>query len=49
LLSADGQPVHSVHSVQHQISSLKVGDPVAVVVLRGGVKMDLKVILADRG
>jgi S1-C subfamily serine protease len=49
LLSVDGQPVHSVHSVQHQISSLKVGDPVAVVVLRGGVKMDLKVILADRG
>jgi S1-C subfamily serine protease len=49
LLSADGQPVHSVHSVQHQISSLKVGDPVAVVVLRGGVKMDLKVILTDRG
>ena len=49
LLSFAGQPVHSVHSIQHQISSLKVGDPVAVVVLRGGVKMDLKVILADRG
>jgi S1-C subfamily serine protease len=38
-----------VHAVQHQISSLKVGDPVAVAVIRGGVKMDLKVILADRG
>jgi S1-C subfamily serine protease len=49
LLSVNGQPVHSVHSVQHQISSLKVGDPAAVVVLRGGVKMDHKVILADRG
>ena len=49
LLSVDGQEVHNVHAVQHQISSLKVGDPVAVAVIRGGVKMDLKVILADRG
>jgi S1-C subfamily serine protease len=49
LLSINGQTVHRVQGVQHQISSLKVGDPVTVVVLRGGVRMDLKVILADRG
>jgi S1-C subfamily serine protease len=49
LLSVNGQEVHNVHAVQHQISSLKVGDPVAVAVIRGGVRMDLKVILADRG
>jgi S1-C subfamily serine protease len=49
LLSVNGQEVHNVHAVQHQIASLKVGDPVAVAVIRGGVKMDLKVILADRG
>jgi S1-C subfamily serine protease len=49
LLSVDGKLVHNVHGVQRQLSSLKVGDPVAVVILRGGVKMDLKVILADRG
>jgi S1-C subfamily serine protease len=49
LLSVNGQEVHNVHAVQHQISNLKVGDPVAVAVIRGGVKMDLKVILADRG
>jgi S1-C subfamily serine protease len=49
LLAVNGQEVHNVHAVQHQISSLKVGDPVAVAVIRGGVKMDLKVILADRG
>jgi S1-C subfamily serine protease len=48
-LSVNGQEVHNVHAVQHQISSLKVGDPVAVAVIRGGVKMDLRVILADRG
>jgi len=49
VLSIDGQLVHNVHGVQHRLSTLKVGDPVAVVVIRGGVKMDLKVILADRG
>jgi S1-C subfamily serine protease len=49
LLSVDGKLVHNVHGVQRQLSNLKVGDPVAVVILRGGVKMDLKVILADRG
>ena len=49
LLSVDGHAVHNVHDVQHRLSSLKVGDPVAVAVIRGGVRMDLKVILADRG
>jgi S1-C subfamily serine protease len=49
LLSVNGKQVHNVHAVQHQISSLTVGDPVAVAVIRGGVKIDLKVILADRG
>jgi S1-C subfamily serine protease len=49
LLSVDGHTVHNVHEVQHRLSSLKVGDPVVIGVVRGGVKMDLKVILADRG
>src|ERR1700733_1223727 len=49
LLSVGGNPVHNVHDVQHKLSSLKVGDPVAVAVIRGGVRMDLTVILADRG
>lgn len=49
VLSVDNQPVHHVHGVQQQLSRLKVGDPVAVAVIRGGVKMELKVILADRG
>ena len=49
MLTVDGHPVHNVHDVQHRLSSLKVGDPVAIAVIRGGVKMDLKVILADRG
>jgi len=49
LLSVDGHAVHNVHEVQHRLSSLKVGDPVVIGVVRGGVRMDLKVILADRG
>jgi S1-C subfamily serine protease len=49
VLSVDGKLVHNVHGVQRQLSSLKVGDPVAVVVIRGGVKIELKVTLADRG
>jgi S1-C subfamily serine protease len=49
MLSVDGHPVHNVHDVQHRLSSLKVGDPVAIAVIRGGVKMELRVILADRG
>jgi len=49
LLSVEGHPVHNVHEVQHRLSSLKVGDPVVIGVVRGGAKMELKVILADRG
>jgi len=49
MLSVGGHLVHNVHDVQHQLSSLKVGDPVAVAVIRGGVRMDLTVVLADRG
>jgi S1-C subfamily serine protease len=48
IVSFDGHLVHNVHEVQHQISSLKVGAPVAIVVIRGGVRMDLTAILADR-
>ncbi|MGC2400394.1 MAG: PDZ domain-containing protein, partial [Acidobacteriaceae bacterium] len=48
LLAVDGHPIQNVHDVQHQLAKRKVGEPVAVVVIRGGLKMDLKVILADR-
>ncbi len=49
VLSVGGHPVHNVHDVQHRLAALKVGDPVAVIVIRGGVRIDLTVILADRG
>jgi S1-C subfamily serine protease len=49
LLSVDGHAVHNVHEVQHRLSTLKVGDPVVIGVVRGGTKTDLKVTLADRG
>jgi len=49
VLSVDGHLVHNLHEVQHRLTNLKVGDPVAVAVIRGGVRIDLTVILADRG
>jgi S1-C subfamily serine protease len=49
LLSIEGQLVHNVREVQHRLLSLNVGDALAVVVIRGGVTMDLTVTLADRG
>jgi S1-C subfamily serine protease len=49
LQSFAGHPVHNVHDVQHRLSSLHVGETVPVAVIRGGVKIDLKVVLADRG
>jgi S1-C subfamily serine protease len=48
VLSVDGHLVHNVHDVQHRLAGLKVGEPVAVIVIRGGVRIDLTVILADR-
>ena len=49
LHSIDGRTVHHVHAVQHQLSMLKVGDTIPVTILRGGVRFDLQVVLADRG
>jgi S1-C subfamily serine protease len=49
LLSLNAAPASSVQQVQHQLAGLKVGDPVAVAVIRGGVRIDLTVTLADRG
>jgi S1-C subfamily serine protease len=49
IFSVDGQFVHNIYGLQHHLSSLKVGDTVALSVIRGGVKVDLTVILGDRG
>jgi S1-C subfamily serine protease len=49
VLSVDGHLVDNVHDVQHRLAGLHVGDPVAAVILRGGVRIDLTVTLGDRG
>ncbi len=49
VLSVNGLIVHNVHQVQHQLARLAVGDVVPVAVIRGGVRIDLTVTLADRG
>jgi hypothetical protein len=35
--------------VQYRLAGLKVGSLVTVIVIRGGVRIELTVILADRG
>jgi S1-C subfamily serine protease len=49
IFSVDGQFVHNIYGLQHHLSSLKVGDPIALSVIRGGVKVALTVTLGDRG
>jgi S1-C subfamily serine protease len=49
VLSVDGHVVHNVHDVQYRLAGLKVGSLVTVIVIRGGVRIELTVILADRG
>jgi S1-C subfamily serine protease len=49
IFSFDGQFVHNIYGLQHHLSSLKVGDAIALSVIRGGVKVDLTVTLGDRG
>jgi S1-C subfamily serine protease len=47
--SVDGRPAHAVQEVQHLLLSKKVGDTLPVGLLRGGVRTEISVLLADRG
>lgn len=49
IVSANGEPVHSVREFLHRISALRIGDTISLVVLRGGAKVDLSVGIGDRG
>lgn len=49
IVSANGEPVHSVREILHRISGSRVGDSIALVVIRAGAKLDLTVGIADRG
>jgi S1-C subfamily serine protease len=49
ILSANSEPVHSVREILHRISGSRVGETISLVVIRGGIKVDLAVSVADRG
>jgi S1-C subfamily serine protease len=45
----NGHPVHDVRDALQRIAGLSVGDSVALVVIRGGARMELTLTVADRG
>ena len=49
IVSLNGDPVHDVRNALHRIAKLSVGDSVSLVVIRGGARMELTLIVADRG
>jgi S1-C subfamily serine protease len=49
IVSLNGVPVHDVRDALHQIASLSVGDSVSLIVIRGGARMELTLVVADRG
>jgi S1-C subfamily serine protease len=48
LVELRGKSLESLESVQHELSSAKAGDKIAVTVLRGGSPTKLEVTLQDR-
>jgi S1-C subfamily serine protease len=48
IVSANGDPAANVREFLHWLSGLRIGDTISLVVIRGGVKVDLTVSVADR-
>jgi S1-C subfamily serine protease len=49
IVSFNGDPVHGVREILHRLRASRIGDTISLAVLRGGVKLDLTVSVADRG
>lgn len=49
IVSLNADPVHDVRDALHRIANLSVGDPVSLVVIRGGTRVELALTVADRG
>lgn len=49
IVSFNGEPVHGVREILHRLHASRIGDTISLAVLRGGVKLDLTVSVADRG
>jgi S1-C subfamily serine protease len=48
IVSTNSSPIDNVRDFLHWLSSLHIGDTISLVVIRGGVKADLTVNVADR-
>lgn len=48
IVSANGDSIDNIRDFLHWLSALRVGDTIALVVIRGGAKIDLTVTVADR-
>lgn len=49
IVSVDGTAVENVREILRRLASSRIGESIPVVVMRGGVKVDLAVTVADRG
>lgn len=49
IISFNGEPVHGVREILYRLRASRIGDTISLAVLRGGVKLDLTVSVADRG
>jgi S1-C subfamily serine protease len=48
IVSANGDSIDNIRDFLHWLSALRIGDTISLVVIRGGVKIDLGVTVADR-
>ena len=48
IVSANSDPIDGVREFLHWLSGLHIGDTISLVMIRGGVKVDLTVSVADR-
>ncbi len=48
IIAADGTPVHHIHDILRRLADSRIGDNIALTVVRGGEKKELAVTVADR-
>ncbi|MGB6686800.1 MAG: trypsin-like peptidase domain-containing protein [Terracidiphilus sp.] len=48
IVSVDGTPVQNVREILRRLANSRIGESIPVVVMRGGVRVDLAVTVADR-
>jgi S1-C subfamily serine protease len=48
IVAASGAPVHHVHDILRRLADSRIGDSISLTVIRGGVKTELAVTVADR-